>query len=197
MTRTDRCLEWLAGNAPWAIAVFIVAGIVHIVSSLAMPRLAPRDAWARMERLAPAHRMVLLPAAGAGPGAPPFEDPALAQGVCRYDLAAGPLRLRADLPPDALTLFSFHARYGQLYYSMTDRSATRGKLDVLIVTPEQLDAIEANDSEDELPQELRILAPTPQGFVLVRALAERPGDAPDARRRIQSIACGLAPASNS
>ena len=197
MSRKERFAEFMIGNFPWAIAVVIVAGIVHIVSILAMPRLAPRDAFARVERLAAAHRMVLLPAAGTDPTAPPFEDPALVQGVCRYDLAQGPLRLRADLPPDALTLFSFHARFGQLYYSMTDRSATRGRLDVLLLTAAQLDAVEANDSEDELPQELRIVAPTPRGFVLVRALAERPGDVPDARRRVMATTCALAPSSNS
>ena len=196
MTRKERLVEALIANCPWAIGVVIVAGIVHILSILAMPRLAPRDAFARVERLAAAHRMVLLPAAGADPTAPPFEDPALVQGVCRYDLAQGPLRLRADLPPDALTLFSFHARFGQLYYSMTDRSATRGKLDVLLLTAEQLDAVEANDSEDELPEELRIVAPTLEGYVLARALAERPGDVPDARRRVMATTCALAPSLN-
>ena len=100
------------------------------------------------------------------------------------------------MPPDALTLFSFHARFGQIYYSMTDRSATRGKLDVLLLTAEQLDAVEANDSEDELPQELRIVAPTLEGFVLARALAERPGDVPDARRRVMATTCALAPSLN-
>ncbi len=194
MTRREAILDWIAANGPWAAGVLIVAGIVHIVSILAMPRLAPRDAFARMERLAPAHRMTLLPAASPEGGSPPFEDPALVQGVCRYDLAAGPVRLRAELSSDVLTLFSFHARFGQLYYSMTDRSATRGKLDVLLVTPAQLEAVEANDSEDELPQELRILAPTLQGFILARALAERAGDLDETRKRVMAIGCALAPA---
>ena len=88
-------------------------------------------------------------------------------------------------------MFSFHARFGQLYYSMTDRSATRGKLDVLLVTRQQLDVVEANDSEDELPQDLRIIAPTLEGFLLFRALAEYPGDAADAQKRIMSMTCGL------
>jgi uncharacterized membrane protein len=191
MTRWRRFGDRLVGNLPWVAAVFIVAGIVHIVSILAMPRLAPKDAWSRMSRLAPLHRTTLLPPAAPGPSAAPFEDPALAEAVCVYDLAAGPVRLRAELPADDLTLLSFHARFGQIYYSMTDRSATRGKLDVLIVTQQQLDAVEANDSEDELPEELRILAPTRQGFVLVRALAARPGEMTDARKRVLSVACGL------
>ena len=196
ITQRERILDWIVGNLPWLVGAVVIAGIVHIASVLVMPRLAPKDAYARLEKLAPLHRMTLLPATAPGAGAPPFEDPALVQGVCRYDLALGPLRLRAELPPDALTLMSFHARFGEIYYSMTDRSATRGKLDVLLVTPEQLEAAEANDAEDELPQDLRILAPTLQGFILIRALAERSGDFADAQKRVLSIGCSVESSSN-
>ena len=186
--------EWIGAAAfvtlPWIAGCLVVAGIVHIVSIFAMPRLAPRDAFARMSALTAPHRMTLLPAATPEAGGP-FDDPAFAQGVCRYDLSQGPVRLRATLPPDALMLLSFHARQGQIFYSMTDRSATRGKLDVLLVTRRQLDVVEANDPEDELPQDLRIIAPTLEGFLLLRALAEFPGERDDAQKRILSIFCGL------
>ncbi len=175
---------------PWVAGCLVVAGIVHIASIFAMPRLAPRDAFARMSAVTAPHRLTLLPATTSGAGAP-FDDPALAQGVCRFDLSQGPVRLRATLHPDALMLMSFHGRHGQIFYSMTDRSATRGKLDVLLVTRQQLDAVEANDPEDELPQDLRIIAPTLEGFLLFRALAEFPGDMEDAEKRIQAIFCGL------
>jgi len=175
---------------PWIAGCLVVAGIVHIASIFIMPQLAPRDAFARMAAAAPLHRQTLLPATAPGTGGP-FDDPAFAQGVCRYDLAQGPVRVRATLPPDALMLMSFHGRQGQIYYSMTDRSATRGKLDVLLVTRRQLDVVEANDPEDELPQDLRIITPTLEGFLLFRALAEFPGEMADARKRVQSIFCGL------
>ena len=183
--------DWLLGVLPWAAAVLVVGSLVHITSILVMPRLAPNDAYARIAALAPLHRVTLLPAVGLDERATPFEDPSLAQGVCRYDLSQGPVRLRATLPPDALMLFSFHARFGQVYYSMTDRSATRGRLELLLLTQQQLQAVEAQDSEDELPQELRLVAPTPQGFLLFRALAERPGEYLEAQKRIAAIGCGL------
>jgi len=149
-----------------------------------------------MERLAQLFRTTLLPVTTPGAANAPFDDPALAQAVCRYDLARGALRLRADLPPDALTLMSFHARFGQIYYSMTDRSATRGKLDVLVLTPRQLEAVEADD-EEELPQELRIVSPTREGFVLIRTLAALPGDMAEAQGRASSFTCAAEPNSNS
>jgi uncharacterized membrane protein len=99
------------------------------------------------------------------------------------------VRLRGQLASDALVLFSFHGRYGQTFYSMTDRSALRGRIDVVIATRDQLDDIEANDAEDELPQELRLEAPTRQGFILLRALAERPSLMGEARERLASLSC--------
>ncbi len=187
----ERALDALVGALPWAAAIVVIAGITHIVSILAMPRLAPRDSFARVSAVAPLHQTTLLTRATPGVGEAPFDDPALAQGVCRYDLSQGPVRLRANLAPESLMLMSFHSRFGDIFYSMTDRSATRGRLEVLLLTQPQLDDVEAEDSEDELPRELRIVAPTREGFVLLRALAEFPGENEDARRRIASIACGL------
>ncbi len=186
----DRIGDLAFNTLPWAAGCLFLAGVVHISSIFAMPRLAPKDAFARISALAQPHKVTLLPATAPQTGGP-FDDPAFAQGVCRYDLAQGPLRLRATLPPDALLLMSFHARHGQIFYSMTDRSATRGKLDVLLVTRQQLDAVEANDPEDELPQDLRIIAPTLEGFLLFRALAEFPGEMAEAEKRILSLSCGL------
>jgi uncharacterized membrane protein len=187
-----RILEGLFNTAPWALAVIVIAGITHLASILAMPRLAPKDAFARMTTLAPAlNRTTLIQRAGPNDLTSPFDDPALAQGACRYDLSLGAVRIRANLAQESLMLMSFHSRFGDIFYSMTDRSATRGRLDVLLLTQQQLDDVEAEDSEDELPQELRIVAPTREGFLLFRALAELPGDEDDARRRVMSIACGL------
>jgi uncharacterized membrane protein len=190
MKFSERLNELAFVTLPWVLGCLFIAGVVHLASILIMPRLAARDAFARIADVAPAHKIVLLDPRGSA-GSAPFDDPALVQGVCRYDLSEGPVRLRATLPPDRLMLFSFHARFGQLYYSMTDRSATRGKLDVLLVTRQQLDVIESNDSEDELPQDLRIIAPTLQGFLLFRALAEYPADVAEAQARILSMSCGI------
>jgi uncharacterized membrane protein len=181
--------ENLLGFLPWLMATLIIGSIVHIVSILAMPRLAPLSSFARIAALTPLHGMVVLPRTIPQRGFAPFEDPAMALGACLFDLEEGALRLRGTLAPDDLMLFSFHGRDGRAFYSMTDRGAARGKLDVLILTQPQLDEVEANDDEDALPQDLRIVAPDREGFVLLRALAERPGDLADAEARIAAITC--------
>jgi uncharacterized membrane protein len=184
-----KVIELSIGFLPWLMATLMIGGIVHIVSILLMPGLAPRNSFARIAEVAPLHKMVVLPRTTPQQSFVPFEDPAMALGACRFDLGEGALRLRGTLSPDGLMLFSLHQRDGRSFYSMTDRGAARGKLDVLILTQPQLDEVEANDNEDELPEDLRIVSPDRQGYVLVRALAEQPGDFADAEARIAGISC--------
>ena len=179
----------LIGAIPWLLATAIVAGIVHIVSILAMPRLASDDAFARMARNAPLHGLTLLPRKAIAVGLLPFEDPATALAVCRFDLRDGPVRLHGKLSGDGLLLLSFRNRYGVSFYAMNDRGASRGDLEVVIVTRQQLEEIEANDPEDEIPSELRLQAPSLEGFVLLRTLATEPGHYPKAVDSLKKITC--------
>jgi uncharacterized membrane protein len=182
----------LLGFGLYLLAIAILAGIVHIVSVLALPRLAPRDAFARVSALASVGKLTVLDPVAPKSSVFAFEDPATALGVCRYDLSGGPLEIVATLPPEQMMLFSFHGRYGDVFYSMTDRAASKGRLDVLVLTPDQLDAYEAHDTGDEMPKELRIVSPTPDGFVLLRAFAAQPGDLDAARAVLGAISCNVA-----
>ena len=77
-----------AGYFPWLAGMFIIAGIVHIVSVLAMPALATRDAFARLSATTPVNALALLPDAGPGREIIPFDDAQTAVAICRFDLAA-------------------------------------------------------------------------------------------------------------
>ncbi|MBL8589239.1 MAG: hypothetical protein JNK46_11975 [Methylobacteriaceae bacterium] len=185
MSALDRALSL----APWLAATLMTAAIVHLASILLMPALAPRDAFARLETLAP--RASLTPLAPARPGREiaPFGDPAMAVAICRYDLRDGPLRLRAELTGDDFVSFSFHARGAAIFYAMTDKAAFRGVIDVLVVTPQQLEALEAADPEDEIPAETRLVSPTLEGFVYMRSLAALPWQAEEAAARLRKVEC--------
>ena len=170
--------ERLSGLLPWALACFALAGIVHIASVLLMPRLAPRDAYTRLAAFIAQGGLRPLPAAEPGQEILPFLDPAFAYAVCGYDLARGPLRIRAAVVPGPFVSMSFRSRKGQLFYSLTDRAASRGKIDIVVLTTAQLAEAEAQDSDDEPVQELRLLAPELQGFVLLRSLAGAQSELP-------------------
>lgn len=186
MNLTDRLFAFLL----YLSGVVFVAGVVHLVSILAMPELAPHDAYARLSALAKPSQMTLLPRALPGHEITPFEDPALAQAVCLYDLSSGPLHLHAELDDPGLLTLSFRTRSGRIFYSMTDQAALHGEIEVRIMTQSQLEAVEENgDDEDEPLQELRLVAPDMKGFVLVNALAAFPSERAQAEARATSVSC--------
>ncbi len=185
MNLTDRFFSFLLYFA----GIVLVAGVVHFASILAMPELAPHDAYARLSALAKPGQMVLLPTALPGHEITPFEDPALAQAVCLYDLSSGPLHLHAELEDPGLLTLSFRTRSGRVFYSMTDQAALHGTIEVRIMTAPQLEAVEENEDEDEPLQELRLVAPDMKGFVLVNALAAFPSERAEAEARVTSISC--------
>jgi uncharacterized membrane protein len=185
-----RLIDRLIGTIPFVAAIFVIAGIVHIVSVLAMPAVAPQDAVTRLAAVAPSgDGVVLLPPASPGREIMPYEDPSVALGFCRFDLSSGLYRVRTNIDGEHFIALSFHTRSGRVFYATTDRSALRGKIDVAIVNAAQLEALEANDPEDEPAPELRLLAPAATGFLLVRALAERRSEVPSAEARVTSVTC--------
>jgi uncharacterized membrane protein len=173
----------------YGLGVAFVAGIVHLASIFAMPQLAPHDAYARLSALAKPNQIMLLPKPVPDHELAPFEDPAVAQAVCMFDLAQGSLRVRATLEPDALLTLSFRSRTGRVFYAMTDRAAVRGKIDIRVLTATQLQALQAEDDEDNPPQELRLVAPQLKGFVLIDALIRYPSEQAAAEARALSVAC--------
>lgn len=183
---SDRTLGWFL----YMLAALIVAGLVHIVTLLALPHVATRDAYARIARVAQTNRFTPLPQPAPGAELLQMQDPAVARSVCRYDVNGGPVRVRADIAGlDGLLTLSFHDRRGASFYATTDRGGLRGRIDVVLLTQAQLEAVEALDPEDETPQELRLLAPTREGFVLAGSLALDPGDLEAARMRVSLATC--------
>lgn len=185
MKDRDLLMDWL----PFVLGALVSAGLVHLISILAIPYLSSQDAWSRLSNAMQPNRFVLLDRGAAGQSLLPFEDPRAFVGACVYDLGAGPVRMQADFSGDGLVIVSFHDRRGASFYGLTDRGGLRGKLDALIVTGSQLEAIDAATPEDETVQELRLLSPTPTGYVIARSVIVDSSDAEDARRRLSSLTC--------
>lgn len=186
MNLSDRFFAFLL----YLTGVVFVAGIVHLIAILAMPHVAPRDAYARLAALAKPGQMTLLPRPLPGHEITPFEDAAAAQAVCLFDLSNGPLRLHADLAKDRLVTLSFRTRTGRIFYALTDSAAVHGSLDVRVLTGAQLEDVEENEDVENQPlQELRLVAPDLKGFVLVNALAAFPSQHSEAEAAVTSVSC--------
>jgi uncharacterized membrane protein len=145
----------------------VLAGLVHVATVLAIPYLAAGDALAR-SRAAPANENPVAvhtakteqaPAQPAEGWLPP-QDPAVAVGVCAYDLDDGPVRITAETGPLIETL-ALHGRNGA-YYAITDQAAVRGTVELVIMTRRQFDEALATADEDERNRDVRIVAPSRQ-----------------------------------
>ncbi len=170
------------------LAVVAVAGIVHIVSLLLMPRVAPGDVYARLAAFAPQGGVKILPRAAA-PGDPvPGRDPSVATAVCRYDLDNGPVRVLAPLDDEGFLALALHARTGVTFYGLTDRAANDGKLEFVVMTAAQRAAAEARESADTPVRDVRVVAPESLGFVTFDVVP-RVGGYARAERDLTSMSC--------
>ena len=113
-------IRWLL----WLLAGALLGGIVHLVAVLMLPRTATQDAYSRLAPIAPVNAVAPVPQPTPQNEVMPFMDPAFATAVCRYDLAAGPLKLTVPVSP-AYTSVSFYTRRGVAYYAINDRAAGR------------------------------------------------------------------------
>jgi uncharacterized membrane protein len=183
-------LDRLFAGILWCLGILCIAGLVHILAVFNLPKLERGDPLARIAGLTKRSELTLLPRVGPGAEWAPFSDPALAQGACFFDLTNSPMRLSGEIEGDKMLTLSFRTPAGDIFYSMTDRAAQRGRIDVLVLTAEQLENLEAEADEDEpAPQELRLVAPTTKGFVLVNALAAFPSQRIEAEQRVKAITC--------
>jgi uncharacterized membrane protein len=188
MSPIDRLLAALL----WLLGILAVAGITHIAAIFALPYIAVKDdIYARILEAAKPGQMTLLPPARPNKQFLPFTDPAIVQSVCPFDLSKGGLRLHADVEAGRLLILSFRTSTGQVFYSMSDLAAQQGKMDVVVLTPAQLDIVEADDDEDNPSQDLRLIAPDTKGFVMISALAAYPGERGEAEERLKAVTCDV------
>ncbi|KRE08675.1 hypothetical protein ASE61_03675 [Bosea sp. Root670] len=175
------------------LAGLILAGIVHIVTILAIPALSLRDAAHAYRELGIEGHAEPIPSPGNARGLPALReaDPNVVTAICSYDLSAGPMRVvaRTGTLPLGLTL---HRQGGGVLYAITDRAAIRGTLEFLVMTETQRDERIAADEEGETSRELRIVSDTEQGLIVARVLMRLPSDRADAEGLATGVACGLA-----
>lgn len=158
----------------WVSAGIMLGLIVHIVTVFALPPLATRDARARLAPVAELHRMVLI--TGPGTTALPGADPAFEAAVCRFDLAAGALRVRVPATPH-YTVVTLYSADGVALAAINDRVATRRFIDLYVMTTRQRAEAPVTDDDTRLDS-LFLTSAVTEGFIMVRALAVQPSLAP-------------------
>lgn len=170
-----------------AAFVVVLAAITHIVSILAMPALAERNAYARLSDLMDSNVMTPLPDPTTRGSVLPMMDPAFVTSVCLYDLSEGPLKVRVPATSD-YTSVSFYTAEGLAFYALSDQAA--GKvIELELMSPAQRAAM-PEDEEITAADRLIVETPSQDGVVLVRAFVRGRGLHDAVRRQLDAATCG-------
>jgi uncharacterized membrane protein len=168
-------------------AGILLGAIVHLVSVLALPRIASQDAYSRLTPATKLNAVTVLPAAEPSYTLIPFLDPAFAVAVCRYDLSGGPIKLTVPVS-QAYTSVSFYTRNEVAYYAINDRSAGKKVIELDLMTEAQHDEL-PEDEEITAADRLIIDSPTPTGLIVMKALAPEPGLMTQAQASLAASSC--------
>jgi uncharacterized membrane protein len=167
----------------------LLGGIVHLVSVLALPRIASQDAYSRLTAMTAVNAVTPLPLADPGHSPMPFMDPAFAIAVCRYDLSDGSIKLTVPVS-QAYTSVSFYTRGDVAYYAINDRSAGRKVIELNLMTEAQ--HAELPEEEDVTAADRLIIdSPSTTGLIVLKALAPEPGMMEQAQATLAASKCRL------
>ena len=171
----------------FALGGLLLGGIVHLAIVFMVPLYAENDAWAQMHAFGPDGQFHILPLPE--PGAEPLVslDPFMAQAVCRFTLAGGPVRIRASLPDDFWSIAVFDRR-GRNIYSLNDRAADRQTLDLAIATSVQMAQLRQKPPE-VLDTILSVELPLDTGFALLRVFVPDDSTRPGALAALAAADC--------
>ncbi|MFS8043754.1 DUF1254 domain-containing protein [Xanthobacter sp. AM33] len=170
----------------FAAFAVVLGAIAHIVSILAMPALAERNAYARLSELMESNALTLLPDPSPHEQVLPMMDPAFVSAVCLYDLSEAPLKVRVPATAD-YTSVSFFTAEGLAFYALSDQAA--GKvIELDLMTASQKAAL-PEDEEITAADRLVIESPSLEGIVAVRAFVRERGTRAIVRRQIEAATC--------
>ena len=171
------------------IAGVLLGLVVHLVSVLALPRIATQDAYSRLTPMTKENAVTQLPLADPNTSPMPFMDPAFAQAICRYDLSGGPLKLKVPVS-QSYTSVSFYTRNEIAYYAINDRSAGKKVIELDLMTEAQHNEL-PEDEEVTAADRLIIDSPSATGLIVLKALAAEPGLMPQAQASLAAASCAV------
>jgi uncharacterized membrane protein len=173
----------------YLLLALVLAGLIHIVAVLTLPLVAPKNAWARLVPLGPANTMIELPPPKPGQQVMPMQAPDVRYAFCRFDLAEGPVKLRAVVPDD-LWLIAFYTPQGENFYTVAGADMTRGRIDLIIAETDQPVAEAGADAPEEADEVVVVKSPVKEGIAMIRAPLSGPSRAARTDEALKATFCG-------
>ncbi|MDK9697803.1 MAG: DUF1254 domain-containing protein [Siculibacillus sp.] len=131
----------------WALGALFLAGVVHIVTVLGVPRFAVNDPWREIGEIAGDGVFSRLPRPAPGVKTLPGLDPAMTHAACRFSLDKGPMRIRAETT-DGYWSLSLYDRRGLWVWGVDNRASEQKPIDILVA-----DHVQVAQLRESLPEE--------------------------------------------
>jgi uncharacterized membrane protein len=197
MSLIDAARGWEWPRLPFgAIGAFVagtlmLAGAVHIGAILLVPGFSVADGWSRLATIAGRDRFVEIPVADTKSGAVVGFDPLFVNGGCHMDLAEFPFGIAVEARDRFWSLALYDPR-GTILFSLNDRTAIEGRLDMIIVSPAQ-NAQLARTPTEQIDQTIVVESPSRELIGLLRLFAPTDAAREEARRIMNAAECLPAP----
>jgi uncharacterized membrane protein len=178
------------GIAAFMLGTLFLAGAIHICTILLVPLLARHDGWSRLAPLAGDTRFAELGVVGPGAANVVGLDPLFINGACRLRLGEAPAALTVAARERFWSLALYDPK-GTVIFSLNDRTAVEGRLDMLVVGPAQKAEVRQGAPADD--QTVVVEAEANDLVALLRLFAPTPAAQAEARRILAAAECVPAP----
>ena len=175
------------GVTAFLIGAFLLAGAIHICTILLVPIFAPSDGWSRLASVAGDQRFTEVPVRNADENWVAGLDPLFVNGACRVAVTDVPAGIAVQAR-DRFWSLALYNPQGTIIFSLNDRTAVQGSLDMVVVNPEQNVRLQASPSV-EIDQTIVVESASDELVALLRLYAPTPTAQQDARRILNQAEC--------
>ena len=166
---TPRVPRWIRQIGWRTVAgAMLLAGIVHISATLAVPLLGPGNAFRKLRETLPVNQMVFLPPPTPANQLLPFVAADALYAACRFDVSATGVTVSALLADPGWTL-SLHTPQGDNFYVMPAQQLRRSEVTFVIVPGGDKLVDFGASARRPTGDETQVDLPVAEGLVLVRA----------------------------
>ncbi len=190
-----RTWEWspprLGAVATFITGTALLAGAIHIIIILLVPYLAQADGWSRLAQYAGENTFAELPANGSANDGVAGLDPLFVNGACRLDISEAPASITVDAR-DRFWSVALYDPQGTIVFSLNDRTAVEGRLDMIVVNPLQ-NALLKDAPTSETEMTINAESPSDDLIAILRLFAPTAAAREDARKVLARSECLPAP----
>lgn len=151
----------------WAVAA-VVAGIVHILTALAMSEFSGQPAHDRLAQSLPMHKFEVLPPVAPGSQPLPFLSPDFRYAFCRFNTAQGSVTVAASLPDSGWTLSVF-TRNGENVFTQSGQAGRKTDMTLLLTPPGERFLGISQEAVAAQPAGALLAVSASEGLVIIRA----------------------------